>query len=445
MNAKEKMEKSRTQFVLRERYFATILMNLPPIEDKSCPTMWTDGRRIGYNPQWVEQQSDSQLTFSNIHEMMHVTNRHHLRRGERDPREWNICCDLSINPVIVSMDYKAPKGILFEEKYVGKTPEEIYDIRRNNKQEEEEKEDEGSGAGENQETEDEGESDGAESGQDNGEDNKEDEKEGDSGVAGSEEGGEENQEQDQKQDSGDESEEEQEISDSDPGQCGEVRDMKNEDGTAMSEADKSAAEAMTKIMIAQAARVAEQAGQMTDGMKRMIGELQAPTQNWREELSQFLQQYAKNDYTWMVPNRRYVHAGLYLPSMRNQELGNVVLVLDSSGSISDSLWNIFISEMKSLMEMFNLTLTVITCDDHIQDVKENVTADDMCELHPLGYGGTDFRPPFKWLEENGYDPTLLIYFTDLDCYSFPDEPSYPVVWASWGYEKAPFGHVIKVK
>uniref|UniRef100_A0A6M3K4Z3 Metallopeptidase domain-containing protein n=1 Tax=viral metagenome TaxID=1070528 RepID=A0A6M3K4Z3_9ZZZZ len=437
MNAKEKIEKSRTQFVLKERYFATVLMNLPAVEDKSCQTLWTNGRVVGYNPKWAESKSESELTFCNVHEMMHVTNRHHLRRGERDPQEWNICCDYSINPVVLSIGYKMPEGALFEKRFVGKTAEEIYVLRRQEKSEKEEEEKQ------KQKEEENGRNDSSSPGREESSENKtEEESQTDPSKPDDtkeEEGSE------TKQDSQSEPEEESEIENSDPGQCGEIRDMKNEDGSEMSEADRSAAEVMTKVMIAQAARVASQAGQMTEGLERIIGELQKPTQDWRAELSQYLQQYAKNDYTWMVPNRRYVHAGLYLPSMRNQELGNVFLVLDSSGSINDTLWNTFVGEMKSLMEMFNLTLTVIVCDNAIRDVRENISSEDICEIKPKGYGGTDFRPPFEWIEKNGFDPTLLIYFTDLDCSYFPADPGYPVVWASWGYEKAPFGHVIKLK
>lgn len=44
------------------------------------------------------------------------------------------------------------------------------------------------------------------------------------------------------------------------------------------------------------------------------------------------------------------------------------------------------------------------------------------ELSPKGGGGTDFVPPFRWVEENGIFPQCLIYLTDLCCHSFPEPP-----------------------
>jgi predicted metal-dependent peptidase len=51
-------------------------------------------------------------------------------------------------------------------------------------------------------------------------------------------------------------------------------------------------------------------------------------------------------------------------------------------------------------------------------------------LTPVGGGGTNFAPCFRWLNERGIVPQTLVFLTDL-CGAFPrNAPAYPVLWAS---------------
>jgi len=69
-----------------------------------------------------------------------------------------------------------------------------------------------------------------------------------------------------------------------------------------------------------------------------------------------------------------------------------------------------------------------------------------------GGGGTDFRPPFEWVKKNiDGKPTCMIYFTDMACSRFPEDPGYPTIWVQtetmysgshWG--DPPFGELIKM-
>ena len=38
-----------------------------------------------------------------------------------------------------------------------------------------------------------------------------------------------------------------------------------------------------------------------------------------------------------------------------------------------------------------------------------------------GRGGTDFRPGFEWLDEQGIQPAVCLYFTDMECSSYPED------------------------
>ena len=98
------------------------------------PTMCTDGESIIFHPDFVARHTDEAVRLVLIHEVLHCLNRHHERRGERDPRKWNVACDYAINPLLMDESgLEFPKDAngkfegLYEEKYVGMRAEEIYD------------------------------------------------------------------------------------------------------------------------------------------------------------------------------------------------------------------------------------------------------------------------------------------------------------------------------
>jgi predicted metal-dependent peptidase len=218
--------------------------------------------------------------------------------------------------------------------------------------------------------------------------------------------------------------------DPDPGKCGEVRDAPGKDGKPASPAELAQAEAEAKTAIAQASQQAKAMGKLPGDLARLVGEILQPKIDWRDVLRRFVTQTAKNDYSWTPPNRRYIHQGIYLPSLKNQELGEIVVAIDTSGSVSSHQINEFSSELTAIVEETPATFTVIYCDSAIRNI-ETFTRDDLpITLNPVGGGGTSFIPPFEHVSENGIDPACLIYLTDGDCYYFPDnEPDYPVLWA----------------
>jgi predicted metal-dependent peptidase len=61
-----------------------------------------------------------------------------------------------------------------------------------------------------------------------------------------------------------------------------------------------------------------------------------------------------------------------------------------------------------------------------------------------GGGGTDFCPPFQYVQDQGIRPECLVYLTDL--YGpFPAAPEYPTLWCSTTSQVAPFGTTIEIE
>jgi predicted metal-dependent peptidase len=233
---------------------------------------------------------------------------------------------------------------------------------------------------------------------------------------------------------------------SDPGGCGEVRDAPAPDGGNPSPGDLARAEADAKVAVAQAAQAAKACGKLPAGLARLVEELLEPHVPWREVLRRFIDQAARNDYTWTRPSRRYLASGMYLPALYSEEMRPVAVAIDTSGSINQGELSQFAAELSAILAETRAAATVIYCDSEVSGVEEFDTDALPLDLHPKGGGGTDFRPPFAEVDRRALQPSCLIYLTDGECASFPEAPEYPVLWAITSKRKfsPPFGEVVEV-
>ena len=191
-------------------------------------------------------------------------------------------------------------------------------------------------------------------------------------------------------------------------------------------------------------------GNLPASMKTMIDELVNPKLPWYTLLAQYIQKAVISDWKWVRPNKRLIGMDINLPSTIRENL-NVVVAVDTSGSISNEELVKFTSETHAILSsMASVKMTLIDCDAVIQAVVEieNGQSIDGSKLpwegRPwTGRGGTSFIPVFDYVEEQGLNPELLIYFTD-GYGSFPtSEPSYPVVWVMTTDMRPLFGEIVE--
>jgi predicted metal-dependent peptidase len=205
--------------------------------------------------------------------------------------------------------------------------------------------------------------------------------------------------------------------------CGEVRPYRGD--------DLPQREAQWKVAVLQAARAAKTAGKLPGNLQAVVSEAVAPAVDWRAHLHRFACERTDSDFSWALPNRRYTHLNLYLPSLNELTIGDAVFVRDSSGSVFDATQNQFAAEIGNVRVNLNpRRLIVLDCDTKVRQVQIFEPADEF-ELKPVrGGGGTAFSHPFEWLEQEEIRPAFVVYLTDLDG-RFPSaEPDYPVLWAS---------------
>jgi predicted metal-dependent peptidase len=163
-------------------------------------------------------------------------------------------------------------------------------------------------------------------------------------------------------------------------------------------------------------------------------------------LREFVASTAKNDYSWVRPNRRSLAQGVYLPGLHSEELGDVILAVDTSGSIDEAMLGQFASEVNAVMSAYDCSVTVLYHDTEIQKVQTWRSADGPLVLDPVGGGGTNHICVFDWIDLEGANPACVICLTDLET-EFPAEyHAAPVLWAVIGYCQTtpPFGQVVRI-
>ncbi len=239
----------------------------------------------------------------------------------------------------------------------------------------------------------------------------------------------------------------------DPGRCGGVID-----GAAPhDEAKQAELRAATQIRVRQAANLskARNAGTLPDYLQRLVDEITAPKVNWADELRRLVaRSLSISEATWSRPNRRHIHAGLYLPGMMANAIDQLVVAVDTSGSIWSEPETLaaFTTEVAAILDDGHVDkIIVIYADAAVRKVEE-FQRGDIFKMKAVGGGGTAFSDTFNWVKENAPDAAAVIYLTDLYVYDFGEQPACPVIWTMWGTAqefaensaKTPFGDAVHI-
>ncbi len=391
-DAGKKFAKARSQLILDSPFFGSLGLRLQVVEDPKCPTAWTDGTRMGYSPDFIDGLTEDEVKGLICHEILHCALRHHTRRGTRDPQLWNVACDYTINPIIKDAGMALPKDGLYDPRFFGLSADEVYEQLKKEREKRE------------------------------------------SQQASGGEGGEGTESQKSREENA-------------AAAVGEVRDASGKDGGPASESEIKDQEREWNVAMSQAAQQADKVGKLPATLKRMVTEALNPRLDWSEILRRFVDSASRHDYSWSRPNRRYIGSGMYLPSVYSNQLGHVVAAIDTSGSISDETLNRFGSEIEAIINDYQASCTVIYCDTQVAGTAEYAPGEPV-KLESHGGGGTDFRPPFNYVDDQGLNPVCMLYFTDGMCNAFPPEPHYPVLWIHDNrYHRRftpPFGEVVEL-
>ena len=396
-----KLSAARTRLILDRPFLGALVLRLPmtATRPERCKTIGTDVRALYYNPEYISNLSLEQTQFVLAHEALHCALSHFARRQHRVKHRWDIACDLAINPLLIKDGLKPPPGVLLKSGFEGMMAEEIYPYIEDDKQDEthdehfydQENRSSGSSSGSQPLDQDQEQGGGA-------------------GAADSE---------------------------------GESQSS-GEGPRPLSETEQEQLAVQWRQRLAGAAQQAMQAGKLGAAMARLVEHLLQPQLPWRMLLARYMTAVARDDYSYQRPSRREGDA--ILPTLKSTQV-DVVVVLDTSGSINDTEMREFVSEIDAIKGQMRARLTLHACDaklcEHGPWVFEPWEEFSM-PGNVYGRGGTRFTPPFEWLQREGRQPDLLVYFTDAEGEFPKTEPDYPVLWLVKGRAKVPWGQRVQL-
>lgn len=191
-------------------------------------------------------------------------------------------------------------------------------------------------------------------------------------------------------------------------------------------------------------------GRHGDKRPRELGELLAPQIDWREVLREFVTSHVKgNDYsTWKRPNRRHMHADIYLPTQVSDTMGHIVVGVDTSGSIGNDELNAALSEIQSIAqdaqpERLDLLYWDYNVAGHETYDEQNM-ADLVRSTKPAGGGGTRVGAAFEYVDGRGWKPQCAVIITDGYTPWPASPPPYPVLFVMTSPQVAPFGATVRL-
>jgi predicted metal-dependent peptidase len=327
------------------------------------PTAAVDGKRLFYNPKFVDDMTQKALIYVYCHEILHCALEHvgDGRAKTRNRKKWNAAIDYVVNGIIEQqkssyVERPVHYPPLVDEKYFGWNAEKIYD------------------------------------------------------------------------------------------DLPDKEYSKMDSHLAPGEGDGPIDETEWKIRLLEAYNFAKAQGKLPGGIDGLLDGIRNPKISWKEKLRRFVDQFSREDFSFMRPNRRFLHQDLYLPSQKSESLGDICVFVDTSGSISNQDLEQFFGEINDIKSSFLMTLHVIQCDAAIQDHKTYDQFDPVETVHVdvHGRGGTSFVPPFEYVQEKNIQPKCAIYLTD-GYGDFPQSaPEYPVLWISTTEATYPWGEVTQL-
>lgn len=382
LTPEKKISIAKSQLLISNPFFATLIFQLEFVPQKGLAGTVVDGTNLKYDPEFIAQLTPKETEAWMAENVATCLLLHHIRRNGRDKEAWEDASDQAVrNWLAENSSFTFNSNATIDTQFKGKTAEEIYPYMKKKKQ---------GGGGK-----------------------------GGKGPSGS------NFSQ---------------IGDDQP-QQGDG----NEGGENQSQSDsQQEQEEKWKAAAIEALNAAKTAGKIPGDMERFVGRMNQPKIDWVTALKRFIENIIPSDYQWTPPNKRYVSQDLYFPGIKKENVGEIVVVIDTSGSITEAQLVQFAGEITSICDDVRPSkVHIIYCDTKVQKVQE-VMYGDPVQLGMHGGGGTDFVPPFAYVTKNNINPLCLVYLTDLECDSYPKEPDYPVLWVTDSHNKVgKFGETVR--
>jgi predicted metal-dependent peptidase len=385
LTAEQRLSKAVVDIMGSPRYVAlagVLMIGSRAVDDK-VKTACTNGRDEMYGRAFIESLSDPELRFLVLHECYHKLYRHlttwrHLYNDNAQLA--NMACDYVINIKLADDNTDGfavmPKVGLLNAKYRGMDSAQVYKLLKQDQDDSDDEDGEGEGSG-------------------------------DSGGDGP-------------------------------------------SGTGLDDHDWEGAQKLSPEQAKELARDigeairqgALAAGKLGSGGDRMFEDLLRTKIDWREALREFISTTCTgSDYsTWRRPNRRFVSSGYYMPSGVSEQVGELVIAIDTSGSIGGQELARFLGEVKGICDQVKPEVVRLLYWDTEVCADEKYVGAEVENLvnstKPAGGGGTTVECVPEYMTQHGVKPQAVVVLTDGYLGGSWGTWACPVLWCIVGNENA---------
>jgi predicted metal-dependent peptidase len=373
-NAIVRITTSSNPFLSRQ-LFRIVGSNLERVQyTDSIPTFATDGSNLLINPEYCLSLTARNLVFVILHETAHVLLAHHLRRpADCDHSDWNVYCDYVINRLLVEDGLKLPNGALLnaDPRTFTYSAEDFHRVAKQ----------------------------------------QQDDQQGDQGddQQGDQQGDQQDDQQgDQQGDQGDDQQGDQEADQvADYGGTGAILDGTNDDGSALTDAERAAAideNDNAQIVDSLTIKDASENSPFTTVVKSKT----ETRRDWVEILREYVTPTEKTERSFRSPNKRQsAYGDVLIPAASVSEGGTCCIALDTSSSVDDDSYSKVTAECQRILDDgFEFTLVKFTST--IVDVTE-YSAGDLIDT-TRSRGSTCTTDVIKFANDNNFETTVI--FTD---------------------------------
>lgn len=170
-----------------------------------------------------------------------------------------------------------------------------------------------------------------------------------------------------------------------------------------------------------------------EGGRDLLGTMQERQTNWREALIDFISSVCKGDEhsRFCPPNKRLLASGFIMPSHFDENVGEIIIATDTSGSMHPYYPVIFGEIARVCQHAKPESVRVLWWDTRVAGDQEFKPEDfdkigDL--MSPKGGGGTIVSCVAEYIAEKKYKPKALIMLTDGYIESDYVLPDVPVLW-----------------
>lgn len=160
------------------------------------------------------------------------------------------------------------------------------------------------------------------------------------------------------------------------------------------------------------------AGRFGQKLPRSVTETLQPKVDWTTALREFVSSIAQgnDEHTYRKFDKRMILDDIIQPGVMSEKIGDIVVAIDTSGSISASMINEFASELQSICEQVNPDALRVMWWDTTVSSEQVFTPDNFNDitklLKPTGGGGTSVSCVSEHIVKSNYKADCVLVFTD---------------------------------